>query len=1211
MVRICQYSLAIIVFFTGVAFAISESELIIIKDGFEARREKMLNSQIESQVPAYEVNIAYNRLVFALAALYQNERIQEANDAVIEACNVMLKDPDCPTECGFHWRGGLVIRIYELFNSESKHFPGRLSEEAEKKLAQTLWFWLNSNSKISDADTEKSRTWWIWESENHHAMKFTTNWGAAQILKDIKPYSGYKCEDGNMVNQHYKAWTKYAKEYLRERAMRGGLIEVASHTYGTYTLQGWYNFYDLAEDPILQKYAEYMLDIWWTEAAMEQFEGLRGGGKARVYPDRLNPNNDYLMRKIWFYLGVGSMSKHPSVMCLATSNYRLPLVTMDIAMDYAGRGSFEYISRKPGRNIQPNRKYDGKWIYKVNPDYGGILRYSYITPDFVMGTSMVENIEHSKWAYISDQNRIASIVFRDGSDKFIVPMCSGGPAYNQYWSVQNKGTMIVQKLNTSVTSGDMRVLFGSALEYIEEEGWIFVNTENAYAAVRPAWGGYVWDEDNWMRCNEEYSPVIIEVVRAYDYRGEFNRFKFDVKNQVINFDKDSGILKYDGLQDSGSFTVYTNYESLPLVNGKPIDLAPDFTYKSPFLNSKWGSGVVTISKDGREKILDFNKKGYVSKLQDIENDEVAQRSFAMLNQFYEGYRNMKGMGEDPFTVRWSYSAIALGKDLENANLFLSNLLDNRSSDGLYWELITLSKMISDNSLSERLSDKNKRLIKDVLWDFASKSDCKDWTDRSSIDQLLRVFGSDNHDMIKRGVLFITSQVLKDDSRYNSLLYNDGSTAAQRYEQWVGFMVEFISKRAMLGCQIEFASPVYTGVFLQPIFLLRDCAQDNRVRSQADKFLTLYFADVAQESLRGVRGGSKVRTYKVQPFTKRGLADTVVYYNHIFFGKPDEIELFPNNASSAKDCLVALSTSWRPNDILENLAKNTEKCGSFEYISSRLAKGVNDYYGPCATHKSTFYSPSVNLSFRRYTYTTPSYVLGTFTVDENSQYIWINSQNQWMGAITDSDVDSRVAVVLSGAINCSGITGRTGFRELQAVQNKHAAIIRKQISSSHKQLIGVYYSNDFEVQFIDDWMFGVNGSKTAYFAFTGRQPYGDSEYLIEEDNVGKWVRFTNPDTMIIIELSQVSEYDSLSDFTDDVLDNAIKWELYNEMLSYQSTRDAGELKMFYDTRIPKVNGQPVEINLQKTYDSPYLEGYCNDKVIKITDYMNNSMLLEFE
>ena len=150
----------------------------------------------------------------------------------------------------------------------------------------------------------------------------------------------------------------------------------------------------------------------------------------------------------------------------------------------------------------------------------------------------------------------------------------------------------------------MQVYFGSALTSVEEDGWVFVNTGDAYAAVKPAWGSYSWDDAYWLRLSDDYAPVIIEVALASDYMEMFSVFKSAVKAQTI--DLNSGVLTYTGLGNSGRFTFYTNSSQVPKLDGVPINFEPGFTFLSPFMNEAWADGVVIISKDDRQKVLDFN-----------------------------------------------------------------------------------------------------------------------------------------------------------------------------------------------------------------------------------------------------------------------------------------------------------------------------------------------------------------------------------------------------------------------------------------------------------------------------------------------------------------------------------------------------------------------------------------------------------------------------
>jgi hypothetical protein len=58
--------------------------------------------------------------------------------------------------------------------------------------------------------------------------------------------------------------------------------------------------------------------------------------------------------------------------------------------------------------------------------------------------------------------------------------------------------------------------------------------------------------------------------------------------------------------NSDELTMYCDQLRLPEINNSPIDLAPKLVFDSPFVQSKWNSGVVTITYGQDKKVLNFN-----------------------------------------------------------------------------------------------------------------------------------------------------------------------------------------------------------------------------------------------------------------------------------------------------------------------------------------------------------------------------------------------------------------------------------------------------------------------------------------------------------------------------------------------------------------------------------------------------------------------------
>lgn len=597
------------------AAELSDEQLTAVRDGFAARRDGMLERQVAKPYPPTGV---WNRLDYALAAFYRNVELDKANAAVIDAARQSteaLRAGKTARDSNFHWEAPLFFRIHEFFHAGSRFFPGRLSSQAADAIYAVCWKWAQSRSRLAEAQPD--RAWHFWGSENHSAMRDCSAWGIATLLARVPAYAQQRYDDGSTPTQQAPAWTQYVKQCLRERVRRGLLVETGSPTYSKYTLQCWYNYYDFAADPELRRLADAALTVYWADWAQEQLGGVRGGGKSRCYQGGASQQGltDGAAAMAWYYLGVGAKSSaHPGVMCMATSGHRLPLVVMDLALDLSGRGVYEYRSRRPGLRLAAGTKTsapdDADFAGNVlAPDFGGIVKVTYAAPEFILGANLVPKLPLEAWPGISMQNRWQGAIFAGHPDARIFPECVGernGKTYNQHWAVQHKGVLIVQKLpprTYSKQAGDMRVWIASRLKRWEASQWAFVEAPGAWAAVRPAYGGYTWDDATWLHCRDSMAPVILEVARRSDY---VTREAFQAAILANRLHVRDDALEYHGLGDAGAFTFYLKSDRLPEVDGQPIDLKPARTFDSPFLQEDWASGTVTISKGSRKLTLDVS-----------------------------------------------------------------------------------------------------------------------------------------------------------------------------------------------------------------------------------------------------------------------------------------------------------------------------------------------------------------------------------------------------------------------------------------------------------------------------------------------------------------------------------------------------------------------------------------------------------------------------
>ncbi len=557
----------------------------------------------------------YNQSVvlFAFRAFQLNEQLPAANQALRDMCQYHLDRPQTLLEIhSFPWTLSMLPQLCRLFGPEGTRTPGLISPATHALILRTMWVWAREKSKIADAELAQSHTWYITDSENHHANHFASCWAVSLQLAQTPEHRDRKYEDGHTAREHLAAWTAYLREYLLERARKGMTIEIDSPSYAVTTLNSFYRIYELTDDPVLKQRASDYLTLFWALWAEHQIDGVGGGAKTRTYADSAKRGTDFMRRAAWYVMGLGDPKfVHASMLPFVTTSWAMPAVVIDLALDTPGRGTYEVRQRRMGlAEAGYSRPHD----YRIRTDTGGILRYGYCTPDFIMGSLLTEARPEDDWAAISSQNRWTGVIFRGEPDARIYPATvnrEGESIYNGHWEVQAHGTLIAQKLKTNRRVDAWRVWFSQAgLSAPQREGrWTFAEAPGAYAAVHVVRGEFDLPESaqekfgRWLVCADDLSPVILEVA-AKSGALSFAAFRQAILARPVAVAGQT--LSYTGLQGD-RFTFDIDQGQPPQINGRPVNLAPGRVYDSPFVQSDWNSGVVTVQKGGRKLVLDFNR----------------------------------------------------------------------------------------------------------------------------------------------------------------------------------------------------------------------------------------------------------------------------------------------------------------------------------------------------------------------------------------------------------------------------------------------------------------------------------------------------------------------------------------------------------------------------------------------------------------------------
>lgn len=559
----------------------------------------------------------YNQsiVLFAFRCMELGEQLDEANAAIREMCQYHLDRPNILyARHSFPGNVQGLARIYHLYGPRGIKVPNRLSKESSSILEKTMWEWVSVTSKISLAEIEKSRTWWLSASENHHALEITSNWMITGMLGRIPAYRDQPMKDGHTVSEHYHAWTEYLKEYYRQRAKKGMFVEIDSPSYATATLRCIYQVYDLAEDPVLKRRADDLLALYWTLWVEEQIQSVAGGAQIRAYLTNSVRNASGLAKLAYYVLGMdhpGQLRTHAGDLPLVTTTWQAPAIVLQIIFSMRQAGPFEIRQRRMGL---AEKGYVGGGNLRFRQDFGGLLRYTYRTPDFVMGSLVRKALPLEAWTNISCQNIHNQVIFAGDPDarvfaRAVVP--NAKTIYNACWSIQAKGTQISQILplgGKGAKKGSWRVFFSAAglSKPLECGHWIFAEATNAYVGVRVVDGGFSFEKDKyglWAICENKNTPVIIEAGRKSGYQN-FEAFQTAAIARPLVYKR--GMVAYESLGND-KLTFDATRSSLPNINGTPVDLAPAKVYDSPFVQSKWDSDVVTIQCGDEKRSLDFSE----------------------------------------------------------------------------------------------------------------------------------------------------------------------------------------------------------------------------------------------------------------------------------------------------------------------------------------------------------------------------------------------------------------------------------------------------------------------------------------------------------------------------------------------------------------------------------------------------------------------------
>jgi hypothetical protein len=343
------------------------------------------------------------------------------------------------------------------------------------------------------------------------------------------------------------------------------------------------------------------------------------------------------------------------------TDHRPPAVVWNLVMNRAPLGAFAYISRTPGEEIPVSPRPPGNERTLMLDTDSRLLRYSWVTPDYIMGTQMDHPLAlHS---HLSTTKRFQGIIFPTNTRAIVQtrdlvqrPNGSWGlGTTGMYRSLQHGPVMITQQpRRLFIVSPEWfpaqgyqthvyGVGFAANLSKVEDEGgWVFVEEGNAYLAVRVVAGQYQApsaedqeDDDDtvtpgayqgndslteplsdkaatWvmpkriLRCNDRHSPIIFEAGRRADYP-TLADFKKHILGNSLVLHKTAIPGWYTLTYKSNGVEYYFNATApeAPKVNGVSVNYEHPRIFDSPWMQAGYRHGIVRLNDGVNKLTIDF------------------------------------------------------------------------------------------------------------------------------------------------------------------------------------------------------------------------------------------------------------------------------------------------------------------------------------------------------------------------------------------------------------------------------------------------------------------------------------------------------------------------------------------------------------------------------------------------------------------------------
>jgi hypothetical protein len=468
----------------------------------------------------------------------------------------------------------------------------------------------------------------IYQSENHALLFHTARYLMAGAFPEER-FIAYR-RVGAVLQEEDGIWLK---RFLRYRAGHGW-GEFDSSAYLAPVWECLTCLFDFSPDAELQRLAGAMLDLVLADFEVDALHGMYGGAHGRIYPPQALDHaaeNTLLLHYLYFG-GEPPAADHMNGFMIdaLTSSYRPHPTVAALALN----------RDRPYENRERKHLHSMADVLPEEPLAGSIRKYTYWTPDYVMGCVQFQDPypagkcphhPHEKEVAVLPEQRRAEgyahhqqhqwdLSFSSRTNARLFTHHPGNDGEHNYWTgdrlcgcghfFQNRSALVAlyeippgqpfQLIHAYVA----RAAFD---EIVEEHGFLFVRAGTAYGALRLL-SGYRWTQDGEWKDREIIAEgprhaVVCEAGQEADFGG-FAPFRGEIAANTIRFDAERMELGYASRR-AGHLRIDTRGGRY--LDGVQAEL--DYpAYGSPWLRAAWGSERVEVSAGEAQTalVLDFS-----------------------------------------------------------------------------------------------------------------------------------------------------------------------------------------------------------------------------------------------------------------------------------------------------------------------------------------------------------------------------------------------------------------------------------------------------------------------------------------------------------------------------------------------------------------------------------------------------------------------------